>query len=66
MYVCLCHGLTDRQVLAAIETGGATRAADVYRHFDCTPRCGKCVPCVRDMVEAANIDSMAQDMLAAE
>jgi len=53
MYVCLCHGLNERQVRAAIEEGGAGSAAQVYRHFACAPRCGKCVPFVRDMVKAA-------------
>lgn len=53
MYVCLCHGLNDRQVRSAIDEGGAGSAAQVYRHFDCKPRCGKCVPFVRDMVKKA-------------
>lgn len=52
MYVCLCHGFTERQVKAAIEEGGAGSTAAVYKHFSCAPRCGKCVPFVRDMVKA--------------
>jgi bacterioferritin-associated ferredoxin len=57
MYVCLCHGINDRQVRSAIDEGGAGSAAQVYRHYDCRPRCGKCVPMVRDMVEAAKGDA---------
>ena len=53
MYVCLCHGINVRQVRAAIDEGGAGSAAQVYRHYDCRPRCGKCVPMMRDMVETA-------------
>ena len=53
MYVCLCHGLNDRQVRAAIDEGGAGSAAQVYQHYECRPRCGKCVSTVRDMVKAA-------------
>jgi bacterioferritin-associated ferredoxin len=56
MYVCLCHGLNDRQVRAAIDEGGAGSAAQVYQHYDCRPRCGKCVPMVRDMVKAGRRD----------
>ncbi|MEW5727962.1 MAG: (2Fe-2S)-binding protein [Pseudomonadota bacterium] len=52
MYVCLCHGFTERQVKAAIEESGAGSASAVYKHFSCAPRCGKCVPFVRDMVKA--------------
>ncbi|MDA8232101.1 MAG: (2Fe-2S)-binding protein [Magnetospirillum sp.] len=54
MYLCLCHALTDRQVRAAIEEGGAGGTAEVYRRLGCTPRCGKCVPFVRAMVKAAH------------
>ena len=53
MYVCLCHGLNDRQVRAAIDEGRAGSAAQVYQHHGCKPRCGKCVPMVKDMVRSA-------------
>ena len=53
MYVCLCHGFTDRQVRSIIEEGGAASAAEIYRKLECRPRCGKCVPYVRNMVKAA-------------
>lgn len=53
MYVCLCHGLNDRQVRAAIQEGGAGSVAQVYQHYELQPRCGKCVPYVRDMVRDA-------------
>lgn len=53
MYVCLCHGFTDRQVKSAIEDGGAGSTSAVYKHLSCAPRCGKCVPFVRDMVKSA-------------
>ncbi|NFV80441.1 (2Fe-2S)-binding protein [Magnetospirillum aberrantis] len=53
MYVCLCHGLNDRQVRAAIDEGQAGSAAEVYRHYSCKPQCGKCVSTVHDMVRAA-------------
>lgn len=50
MYVCLCHGFTDRQVRAAITEGaGSTQA--IFRHFDSKPRCGKCVSTVRELLD---------------
>jgi bacterioferritin-associated ferredoxin len=51
MYVCLCHGFTDRQVRSAVSEGGAGSTAQVFRHFEAKPRCGKCVPFVRELVE---------------
>lgn len=53
MYVCLCHGINDRQVRAAIDEGNAGSAAHVFRHLECKPRCGKCVPFMTDMVTEA-------------
>jgi bacterioferritin-associated ferredoxin len=41
MYVCLCNGLTDRQVRAAI-AGGACRLRDIYAGCGCKAQCGTC------------------------
>jgi bacterioferritin-associated ferredoxin len=51
MFVCLCNGFTDRQVRQVSDNSGGS-AAEVYRQLGCRPRCGKCVPMVRDMVRA--------------
>jgi bacterioferritin-associated ferredoxin len=52
MYICLCHGFTDRQVRSAVTEGAGSTAA-VFRRLDAKPRCGKCVPMVREMVDDA-------------
>ncbi|KAF0141442.1 MAG: putative bacterioferritin-associated ferredoxin [Rhodospirillaceae bacterium] len=46
MYVCICHGLSDRQIKQAV-CQGACRAAEVYKYFGVRPQCGRCVPYVR-------------------
>jgi bacterioferritin-associated ferredoxin len=48
MYICLCNGLTDRDVRANCESGRSV--AMVYRSLGCEPQCGKCVPYVRQML----------------
>ena len=53
MYVCLCHGLNERAVHSAIAEGGAGSPAEVYKHFDCKPRCGKCIGTMREMIGEA-------------
>jgi bacterioferritin-associated ferredoxin len=50
MYVCLCHGLTDRQIRAAA-SDGAGRPSEIFRHFEAKPRCGKCVPALCCLLE---------------
>jgi bacterioferritin-associated ferredoxin len=48
MYICLCNGLTDREIRAKCDNGGSV--AMVYRSLGCEPQCGKCVPFVRQML----------------
>lgn len=52
MYVCICNALREREVGAAIRDGART-AGQVYLRLGCTPRCGKCVTVVREMVGKA-------------
>src|SRR5215469_10970336 len=47
MYICLCNVLTDRDVRSGCD--GAQSVSTVYRALGCEPRCGKCVPLVRQM-----------------
>jgi bacterioferritin-associated ferredoxin len=49
MYVCLCLGYTDRQVRAARDQSGGC-VAGVYNALGSAPRCGKCVPMVREIL----------------
>ena len=54
MYVCLCNALTDRQLCAAAQSAGGSTAR-VYHALGVKPKCGQCVPMVRDMVKAAGL-----------
>jgi bacterioferritin-associated ferredoxin len=49
MYVCLCNGLTDRD-LRTHTAGDGCSVAMVYRSLGVKPQCGTCVPFVRDML----------------
>jgi bacterioferritin-associated ferredoxin len=50
VYICLCNGFTDRQVRTIVEER-ASSVAQVYQALGCAPRCGKCVPLVREMLD---------------
>jgi bacterioferritin-associated ferredoxin len=49
MYVCLCNGLSDRQVKCAAQAERCT-VADVYRALGKRAVCGMCAPMVRDII----------------
>lgn len=51
MYVCICNGFTDGQVRAVCEKRQG-RLSDVYRALGCAPKCGKCVPLVKELSRA--------------
>ncbi len=50
MYVCLCNAFTDRQVRAVCPGAGSSAAA-VYCALGVRPKCGKCVPTVRQILD---------------
>ncbi|MGZ0188892.1 MAG: (2Fe-2S)-binding protein [Alphaproteobacteria bacterium] len=55
MYICICNGINERSVNQAID-GGATKVADIYRANSCAPRCGQCVPDMRQALQARATD----------
>jgi bacterioferritin-associated ferredoxin len=58
MYVCLCHGITDRQVRHAIREG----ACSAEQVMECTAAgtcCGGCRPAIAELVERARAEAEA-------
>ena len=46
MYLCLCNGLTDRNVREAAAAGQRT-VKGVLRHHGIKPQCGKCLSYIK-------------------
>ena len=59
MYICLCHGFTDKQVKRAVAEG-RRRLGEVYACLGGRPRCGKCVAEVRAIVSSATSGGSAE------
>jgi len=49
MYVCVCNAITDRHVRAQAQAECSTVSA-IYRSLGAKPKCGKCVPLVRQLM----------------
>ncbi|MEJ0072292.1 MAG: (2Fe-2S)-binding protein [Pseudomonadota bacterium] len=49
MYICLCNGINDRDARRAAAAADGS-VAQVYRGLGCAPKCGKCVPVVRELL----------------
>lgn len=57
MYVCLCKGITDRQIRNAV-IDGAKNLSDVRRELGVASNCGRCAQCARAVI-ADTRDEMA-------
>jgi len=59
MYVCLCKGITDTQIRAAVQDG-ASSIQELRNTLGVASQCGKCGILARDIVRDS-LGLMAQD-----
>lgn len=59
MYVCLCKGITDTQIRAAVRDG-ASSIAELRNTLGVASKCGKCGILARDIVRDS-LGTMARD-----
>ncbi len=50
MYVCLCHGITESHIVAAID-GGADCMKQLRRDLGIATECGRCASCAKDCLK---------------
>jgi bacterioferritin-associated ferredoxin len=62
MYVCLCKGITDTQIRAAVEDG-ASSLREVRNTLGVASQCGKCGILTREIVRETLLDSTQQEQL---
>ncbi len=62
MYVCICKGITDTQIRAAVEDG-ASSLREVRNTLGVASECGKCSVMTRAIVRATLLDSSAGQQL---
>jgi len=52
MYICLCKGVTDRDIRCAVEDG-TTSMRGLRDRLGCSGQCGKCARHVRQLRDEA-------------
>lgn len=50
MIVCSCNVISDSDVRCAVLAGGARTVGSIYRGAGKAPRCGRCIPTMREML----------------
>jgi bacterioferritin-associated ferredoxin len=58
MYVCLCIGVTDRDIKTVLKEGACT-VSEVMRCSGAGTRCGSCVPAIAGIVSASSGEAPA-------
>jgi bacterioferritin-associated ferredoxin len=49
MYVCICHGVTDKQIRKAVEQGACTMDA-LGEELQVGTCCGRCIGCAQGIL----------------
>ncbi len=62
MYVCLCKGITDTQIRAAVEDG-ASSLREVRNTLGVASQCGKCGILTREIVRETLLNSSDDQQL---
>ena len=59
MYVCICRGVTDRQIRRAVDEGAQT-LREVQSKLPLADCCGRCGPVARELIRdcAASCDEL--------
>ncbi|MGQ9426122.1 bacterioferritin-associated ferredoxin [Gilvimarinus sp. F26214L] len=50
MYVCLCNGITDREIKASVHEGSASME-DLQENLGVSSQCGQCACLAREILE---------------
>lgn len=58
MYVCLCKGITDKQIVQAVNNGAAS-VRELRQQFGLGNQCGKCTCMARGVINEALQNSTA-------
>ncbi len=53
MYVCICHSVTDRDIIKAAEKGAAS-LQDLSDALNVATRCGRCASCAKNILKERN------------
>lgn len=60
MYVCVCQGVTEKQIHAAVRNG-ARRLRDLRQQLGVTTDCGRCAECAHQCLKGSLSATRDQD-----
>ncbi|WP_088331727.1 bacterioferritin-associated ferredoxin [Lacimicrobium sp. SS2-24] len=56
MFVCLCHGITDKHIASAVREQGIGTMRELRKQLGVGSQCGKCVQLAQQVIDNTIID----------
>ena len=56
MFVCLCHGITDKHIAQAVREKGVGNMRELRKQLGVGSQCGKCVQLAQQVVDNTIVD----------
>ncbi|MFT5897418.1 MAG: bacterioferritin-associated ferredoxin [Glaciecola sp.] len=56
MFVCMCYGITDKQIKNAVETHGVGNMRELKQVMALGSQCGKCLELAQDIIDSTIMD----------
>lgn len=56
MFVCMCYGVTDKQIKNAVETHGAGNMRELKKIITLGSQCGKCIDLAQQIIDNTIMD----------
>ncbi len=56
MFVCMCYGITDKQIKNAVETHGVGNMRELKKVMTLGSQCGKCIELAQEIINNTIMD----------
>lgn len=56
MYICVCYGVTDKQVKQAVVEDGVGNMRELRQKLGLGGQCGKCVQMAQQVIDSTIVD----------
>ncbi|WP_026375506.1 (2Fe-2S)-binding protein [Aestuariibacter salexigens] len=56
MYVCMCYGVTDKQIARAVKESGVGNVRQLRQQLQLGSQCGKCIQMAQQIIDDTIVD----------
>ena len=56
MFVCMCYGVTDKDIMNAVEQDGVGNIRELRQHLELGNQCGKRIQMAQQIIDSTIVD----------